>query len=100
SFRTGRIVRCDDTETDPRVNVQACRRLGARSMVAVPLAGQQNVIGLLEAFSREPYGFNDIDVRSVNLLAYLILAAMKPDEADRMAKISQRVVNRDPEPIT
>ena len=55
-FRTGRIVRCDDTETDPRVNVQACRRLGTRSMVAVPLAGQQNVIGLLEAFSDEPYG--------------------------------------------
>src|SRR5438094_3268868 len=100
SFRTGRIVRCDDTETDPRVNVQACRRLGARSMVAVPLAGQQNVIGLLEAFSREPYGFNDSDVRSLNLLAELILAAMKPEEEDRMAEISQRVVNRDPEPIT
>src|SRR3989442_5317461 len=99
-FRTGRIVRCDDTETDPRVNVQACRRLGTRSMVAVPLAGQQNVIGLLEAFSREPYGFNDSDVRSLNLLAELILAAMKPEEEDRMAEISQRVVNRDPEPIT
>ena len=100
SFRTGRIVRCDDTETDPRVNVQACRRLGARSMVAVPLAGQQNVIGLLEAFSGGPYGFNDSDVRSLNLLAELILAAMKPEEEDRMAEISQRVVNRDPEPIT
>src|SRR5438132_4917349 len=100
SFRTGRIVRCDDAETDPRVNVQACRRLGTRSMVAVPLAGQQNVIGLLEAFSSEPYGFNDSDVRSLNLLAELILAAMKPEEEDQMAEISQRVVNRDPEPIT
>src|SRR5437667_2442661 len=98
-FRTGRIVRCDDTETDPRVNVQACRRLGARSMVAVPLAGQQNVIGLLEAFSREPYGFNDSDVRSLNLLAELILAAMKPEEEDRMAEISQRVVGGEAEPI-
>ncbi len=100
SFRTARIVRCDDAETDPRVNVQACRRLGTRSMVAVPLAGQQNVIGLLEAFSSEPYGFNDSDVRSLNLLAELILAAMKPEEEDQMAEISQRVVNRDPEPIT
>src|SRR5437667_2119210 len=100
SFRTGRIVRCDDAETDPRVNVQACRRLGTQSMVAVPLAGQQNVIGLLEAFSSEPYGFNDSDVRSLNLLAELILAAMKPEEEDQMAEISQRVVNRDPEPIT
>ncbi len=99
SFRTGRIVRCDDTETDPRVNVQACRRLGTRSMVAVPLAGQQNVIGLLEAFSREPYGFSDSDVRSLNLLAELILAAMKPEEEDRMAEISQRVVDGEAEPI-
>ena len=99
SFRTGRIVRCDDTETDPRVNVQTCRRLGARSMVAVPLAGQQNVIGLLEAFSSEPYGFNDSDVRSLNLLAELILAAMKPEEEDQMAEISQRVVDANPEPI-
>jgi N-acetylmuramoyl-L-alanine amidase/putative methionine-R-sulfoxide reductase with GAF domain len=97
-FRTGRIVRCDDTETDPRVNVQACRRLGARSMVAVPLAGQQNVIGLLEAFSSGPYGFNDSDVRSLNLLTELILAAMKPEEEDRMAGISQRVVERKTEP--
>src|SRR5437763_9671469 len=97
-FRTGRIVRCDDAETDSRVNAQACRRLGTRSMVAVPLAGQRTVIGLLEAFSGEPYGFNDSDVRSLNLLGELILAAMKPEEEDRMAEISQRVVAARPEP--
>jgi N-acetylmuramoyl-L-alanine amidase/putative methionine-R-sulfoxide reductase with GAF domain len=97
-FRSGRIVRCDDAETDPRVNVQACRRLGTRSMVAVPLAGQQTVIGLLEAFSGEPYGFNDSDVRSLNLLGELILAAMKPEEEDRMAEISQRVAAARQEP--
>src|SRR2546428_14188392 len=99
SFRTARIVRCDDAETDPRVNVQACRRLGTRSMVAVPLAGQQSVIGLLEAFSSEAYGFNDSDVRSLNLLAELILSAMKPEEEERQAEISQRVVDANPEPI-
>src|SRR5205085_11779238 len=31
-FRTAEIVRCDDTETDPRVNLQASRRLNTRSM--------------------------------------------------------------------
>ena len=95
-LRGGRIVRCDDAENDPRVNVQACRRLGTRSMVAVPLAGQQSVIGLLEAFSSEAYGFNDSDVRSLNLLAELILSAMKPEEEDRLAEISQRVVAAEP----
>jgi N-acetylmuramoyl-L-alanine amidase len=89
---SGRIVRCDDSEIDSRVDAQACRRLGARSMVAVPLSARQRVIGLVEAFSNEPYGFNDSDVRSLSLLAELILGAIRPDEEDRMAEISQRVV--------
>src|SRR6266566_4595401 len=68
-FRMTQIVSCADTETDARVNLQACRRLGARSMVAVPLCGRRRGIGLLEAFSAEPFGFNDSDVRNLSLLA-------------------------------
>jgi len=90
---SGRVVRCDDAESDPRVNVAACRRLGVRSMLAVPLSAKQNVIGLIEAFSNEPYGFNDSDVRSLGLLAELILSAMKPEEEDRLSEISRRVVH-------
>jgi len=89
---SGRIVRCDDADSDARVNLQACRRLGVRSMLAVPLSAKQNVVGLLEAFSSEPYGFNDSDVRSLNLLSELILSAMKPEEEDRLREISRRVV--------
>lgn len=88
-FRTGRIVRCDDSEKDPRVNVEACRRLGTRSMVAVPLLGQESVVGLVEAFSTEPFGFNDSDVRSLNLLAELILAALKPEDEDRIVRAAK-----------
>lgn len=88
-FRTGRIVRCDDAEKDPRVNVEACRRLGTRSMVAVPLLGQESVVGLLEAFSTEPFGFKDSDVRSLNLLAELILAALKPEDEDRIVRAAK-----------
>jgi len=88
-FRTGRIVRCDDSETDARVNVEACRRLGTRSMVAVPLLGRESVVGLLEAFSTEPYGFNDGDVRGLNLLAELILAALKPEDEDRIVRAAK-----------
>jgi len=94
------IVRCDDTEIDRRVNATACRTLGARSMVAVPLLAKQNVIGLIEAFSSEAYGFNDSDVRSISLLAELILAAMRPEEEDKLAEISRRVIGGGtPEPI-
>ena len=89
SFRTAQIVNCDDTETDSRVNLQACRRLGARSMVAVPLCGRRRVIGLLEAFSTWPFGFNDSDVRNLTLLAELIVSALRPEDEDRFADSAQ-----------
>jgi N-acetylmuramoyl-L-alanine amidase len=98
-FRSGQMIRCDDAEHDLRVNLQAALLLGARSMVAVPLAGRNCVIGLLEAFSYEAYGFNDSDVRSLNLLAELILAALRPEEEDRLAEISRQVRARAMEPV-
>jgi N-acetylmuramoyl-L-alanine amidase/putative methionine-R-sulfoxide reductase with GAF domain len=85
-FRLAQIIRCDDVDMDDRVNVEACRRLGARSMVAVPLCGRRRVIGLLEAFSAEAHGFNDSDVRSLELLAELVLGALKPEDEDRFAE--------------
>ncbi|HEY6336927.1 MAG TPA: N-acetylmuramoyl-L-alanine amidase [Candidatus Sulfotelmatobacter sp.] len=88
-FRSAQIVRADDTETDDRVNLQACRRLRARSMVAVPLCGRRRVIGVLEAFSAEPFGFNDSDVRNLELLAEIILGALKPEDEDRFAEAAQ-----------
>ena len=90
-FRTGQIVRCDDTENDPRVNVQAARRLGTRSMVAVPLTGKNGTLGLIEAFSSKAYAFQDNSIRSLNLLAELILAAMKPEEEKRTAEALPQV---------
>ena len=91
-LRRGETVRCDDSETDSRVNAEACRRLGTRSMVAVPLATRHRIIGLVEAFSNESYGFNDSDVRSLSLLAELILAALRPEEEDRLADLAAKVL--------
>jgi N-acetylmuramoyl-L-alanine amidase/putative methionine-R-sulfoxide reductase with GAF domain len=91
-LRSGETVRCDDSETDARVNAQACRTLGTRSMIAVPLSAKQRVVGLIEAFSSEPYGFNDSDVRSLNLLGELILAAIRPEEEDRLAELAADIL--------
>jgi N-acetylmuramoyl-L-alanine amidase/putative methionine-R-sulfoxide reductase with GAF domain len=99
-LRSGQTVRCDDSETDDRVNAHVCRTLGTRSMIAVPLGTKQRVIGLVEAFSTEPYGFNDSDVRSLNLLGELILAAIRPEEEDRLAEIAKNIVVPEPAPAT
>jgi N-acetylmuramoyl-L-alanine amidase/putative methionine-R-sulfoxide reductase with GAF domain len=100
-FRTAQIIRCDDTETDDRVNRYACRQLGARSVVAVPLCGRRRVIGLLEVFSVDPFGFNDSDVSSLGLLAELIVGALKPEDEERFAE-SARVAETElaPPPST
>jgi N-acetylmuramoyl-L-alanine amidase len=88
-FRTAQILTCGDTETDARVNLQACRCLGARSMVAVPLCGRRRGIGLLQAFSAQPFGFNDGDVRKLSLLAELVMGALTPEDEARFAESAQ-----------
>jgi N-acetylmuramoyl-L-alanine amidase len=85
-FRTAQVINCDDTETDSRVNVEACRGMGVRSMVAVPLCGSRRVIGILEAFSGWPYAFNQVHVRNLTLLAELILGALKPEDEARFTQ--------------
>jgi N-acetylmuramoyl-L-alanine amidase/putative methionine-R-sulfoxide reductase with GAF domain len=100
SFRHAQVINCDDTETDPRVNLEACHRLGARSMVAVPLCGRKRVIGLLEAFSSWPFAFNDSDVRNLTLLAELVVSALKPEDEDRFTHSAQAAItNLGPGPI-
>jgi len=93
-FRMAQVVSCDDTETDTRVNLQACRRMGARSMIAVPLCGRRRVIGVLEAFFAWPFGFNDSDIRNLSLLAELVVGALKPEDEDRFAESAQVAATR------
>ncbi|MGA7926617.1 MAG: GAF domain-containing protein [Candidatus Sulfotelmatobacter sp.] len=74
--RTGSLLRCDDTETDQRVDRQSCRALGIRSMLAVPLRLDQRVIGLLEVFSAQPGSFDENDSAVLERFAETILAAV------------------------
>jgi N-acetylmuramoyl-L-alanine amidase len=87
-FLSGETVCCDDAENDARVNIDASRNLHARSIIAVPLRGRRTVIGLLEAFSSNPFAFSESDVRSLNLLAELILGAMKPEDEEKLEALS------------
>src|SRR5262249_12276256 len=93
-FRTAQVINCDDTETDSRVTVDACRKMGVRSMVAVPLCGRRRVIGVLEAFSSWPFAFNEIDVRNLTLLAELVLGTLKPEDEDRFTQSAEAAATR------
>jgi hypothetical protein len=58
--RTGRLLRCEDTEADLRVDQASCRALGIRSIAAVPIRSGNFVAGLLEVFSPAPHAFDHI----------------------------------------
>ena len=74
--RTGQLLKCDDAERDTRVDLEECRRVGARSMIAVPLLYAREVVGVLQVLSPELYAFGPVDVHTLQLMAGLIGAAM------------------------
>jgi len=74
--KTGSILRCDDSETDARVDREACRRVGLRSMIVTPLRHLDTTVGVLKVFAPTPSAFPDADVRTLELMSELIAAAM------------------------
>jgi diguanylate cyclase (GGDEF)-like protein len=70
------IQRCDDTETDDRVNREACVAAGIRSMLVVPLLFAGNVVGVLKAASERTSAFNDEQVQALHLAAGIIAAVV------------------------
>lgn len=73
---TGRALRCDDSETDPRTDREACRRVGLRSMIVIPLKHQGVPIGVLKAMSAVAGKFSDADVTLLELLSGLVSSSM------------------------
>jgi TonB family protein len=70
-LRTGKVLRCDDTNKDYRADPIVCLRLGLRSIAAVPLHHKESVIGLLEAFSDHTYAFSEEHMDAMRRLAKL-----------------------------
>jgi diguanylate cyclase (GGDEF)-like protein len=71
-----RALICDDSELDERVNREACRQIGLRSMVVVPLRHHDIVVGVLKVLAHEPGSFNEADVRILELMSEVIAASM------------------------
>jgi GAF domain-containing protein len=84
--RTGRSLRCDDSETDDRVDREGCKSLGIRSLVAVPIRQGSKVVGLLEVFSPQPYAFNAYDIGALQQLTGSILSTTARSEQTHAGK--------------
>ena len=70
------IQRCDDTENDERVNREASRTIGIRSMLVVPLLFGEDVVGVLKATSAHTSAFTNEHVEALQLAAGIIAATV------------------------
>ena len=77
SIARRQLLRCDNAETDPRVNLEACRTLGIASIVVLPLLRRNGEVrGLFELFSDHPYAFEERDLIALERMADLTLTAL------------------------
>ena len=75
-IRTGRVLVCSDSENDPRVDIEACRRVGLRSMLVAPLPYGDTIIGVLKVVAPYVDAYKPDDVRTLELLNTLIGATL------------------------
>ena len=68
TLRQGRMMICDDTEVDGRVDREAARATGVRSLVVVPLRSGERMVGVLNALYAAPHGFYERDVGNLQIL--------------------------------
>lgn len=74
--KSGRLLRCNDTELDARVDRESCRALGIRSILAAPVRMGVRTVGILEVFAPQPNSFGESDSNILQRLADTVLAAV------------------------
>ncbi len=111
SIARRQLLRCNNAETDPRVNLETCRALGIASIVVLPLVRSTGEVrGLFELFSDHPYAFEERDLVALERMAELTLTALdlaeqrqksEPAPAPRQEpeKAAERLSELLPEPL-
>ncbi len=76
AIRTGRFQYTRDSECDPRVDRLATRKIGLRSLVAVPLTHVRGAIGAVVVASRRTDAFGHQQIAAVRLMAGVVVASL------------------------
>ncbi len=70
---TRTVQRCDDAQNDPRADMEACRMLGVRSVMILPLLQKGELAGVFEVFAASPSAFGERDERTLEALSQRVL---------------------------
>lgn len=68
SLQLGQVLVCNDSEMDPRLNLENCRKVNSRSIIAVPLKRGNTVIGVLKNYSANSFQFKEEQQKALFLI--------------------------------
>ncbi|MEO8358905.1 MAG: PAS domain S-box protein [Vicinamibacteria bacterium] len=89
AVKTGSVLIADDTETDPRCDRLACRKVGVRSMVVAPLRVGTEIMGVLKVMSDRPTAFTNWDVGNLQILTETLGAVIQRQRAAEKLRESE-----------
>jgi len=72
-LRTKEVQRCDNTETDPRVDGAAMLEFDVHSILIVPIISGEEAVGIFEILSPRPKAFGDRDILTLEALSRRIV---------------------------
>lgn len=90
-MKSGVILRSDDTETDSRVDREACRHVGVRSMILLPLRYDEHAFGALKLMSPNVAAFSSDTEKTLGLMGEFLSATISRKRAE--ASLSESEAN-------
>ena len=91
-LRTGKALRCEDSERDLRLDPEVCRQLGLRSIAVVPIFESTTVAGILEVFASQPHAFDDRHLEILQQLAELVTTVSRRVTQENQDTISEGIL--------
>jgi TonB family protein len=91
-LRTGKALRCEDSQRDLRLDPEVCRQLGLRSIAVVPIFESTTVAGILEVFANQPHAFDDRHLEILQQLAELVTTGSARVAQENQDTISEGIL--------
>lgn len=97
AVQSGRVVRCDDAESDAGVNVRPFLPLRVRSLTAVPIGGVgRPVVGALVVVSDTTNTFNRTHMAILQTMADVVAEKCKTEDAFSAVLLAETMPRRSP----
>lgn len=76
AIRERKVMRCDNVDTDSRVDSEAAHQQGVRSLITAPLLDGDQVLGAIASLSPDTDTFRDLDSYMLQLLGGIASSAL------------------------